>query len=199
MWQRVGVVVAATFLGSTVVFAGPDPVAPMLQEMHARFVQAFIDSEGFGRARVTPMMKLMQQSRFEDVDGAGTCIERVALVGVARHDPPVAYDAALFGFQHSDAHSAALPARRGRPLTAVESQALARLRQGESLVRQMPVEGVQAMGAIRASSECLACHRGSREGDLLGALSYTMGRLQSPAGKPEHRYCSAQPAGIRKS
>jgi len=169
--------------------------AAALLRMHGEFVDAFIDSQGFGRRRVTPMMAKMRHYQFEGVDEDGRCVLDVELVGVARHDPPVVHGASFMGFQHRD-DDAVLPAppMPTRRLHAWERDAVATLVAGAGIVIHDGPGGERAMGAIRARPDCLACHRDRREGDVLGALSYGLGRIAVPADAADRRFC--RPMGI---
>lgn len=171
---------------------------PALRRMHGEFVDAFVDSRGFGRMRVTPMMARMRDARFEAVDEHGRCVIEVELVGVARHDPPVVHAASFMGFQHPDGDSglrAPPPSTRG--LHAWEREALAALASGRELVVLDTPRGERAMGAIRARPACLSCHEDHREGDVLGALAYGLGRFSIPPQAAEPRSC--EPARVAPS
>jgi hypothetical protein len=185
---RAGVVVlvvAPTARGSG---AGDDRAA--LLRMHGEFVDAFVDGQGFGKRRVTPMMAKMRHYQFEGVDEAGRCVLDVELVGVARHAPPVVHGATFTGFQHSDEDDAVpMPPMTTRHLQAWERDALAALVAGGDVVVNDGPGGERAMGPIRARPACLGCHRGHREGDVLGALSYGLGRIAVPADAPDRRFC----------
>jgi len=164
-----------------------------LQRMHGEFIEAFVDSEGFGRRRVTPMMVRMRHYQFEGIGDDGSCIVDVELVGVARHDPAVVHGAHFMGFQHRDDDAAAfVPTAPTRGLQAWERDALAALKTGSGMVVRATPTGLRAMGPIRARPACLACHEGYREGDVLGALSYGLGRLAVPAHAPESRSCQLE-------
>ena len=166
-----------------------------LHRMHDAFVEAFIDSQGFGKRRVTPMMVRMRYYQFEGVGEKGRCVFDVELVGVARHDPPVVHRAGFMGFQHRD-DDAAMPALPTSPRTlqAWERQALARLIGGADIVVDAGPGGERAMGPIRARPDCLSCHRDHREGEVLGALSYGLGRITVAPDVPDRRDC--RPQGI---
>ncbi|WP_062352284.1 hypothetical protein [Pseudoxanthomonas mexicana] len=161
-----------------------------LQRMHGEFVEAFVDSEGFGKRRVTPMMQRMRHYQFAGVGDDGRCVLDVELVGVARHDPAVVHVAHFMGFQHRDDDAAAfVPPTRTRGLQAWEREALSTLVAGSGMVVRETPTGTRAMGAIRARPACLACHDDRREGDVLGALSYGLGRLATPAQAEGAPYC----------
>ena len=61
-----------------------------------------------------------------------------------------------------------------RPLDAFEAAALPRLAKDDLVVHSTD-ERLRVLGSIRATQECLACHA-KKEGDLLGAFSYTLDR-----------------------
>ena len=186
------VLVSAAFLaavpGATSGTASEADIA--LQRMHGEFVEAFVDSEGFGRRRVTPMMVRMRHYQFEGIGDDGRCVTDVELVGVARHDPAVVHGAHFMGFQHRDDDAAAfVPTAPIRGLQAWERDALAALTAGSAMVVRATPAGMRAMGPIRARPACLACHGQYREGDVLGALSYGLGRLAVPPHAPGPQYC----------
>ena len=161
-----------------------------LRRMHEDFVDAFVSSQGFGKARVTPMMMRMRHYRFAGMGDDGRCVLDVELVGIARHDPPVVYPASFMGFQHHDRDTGVrAPAMPVRLLSAWERDAVATLKTGRHIVLQATSGGERAMGAIRARPDCLACHARSREGDVLGALSYGLGRIATSAQAPDQRSC----------
>jgi hypothetical protein len=161
-----------------------------LVRMHDEFVDAFVDSQGFGKRRVTPMMARMRHYQFEGFGEGGRCVLDVELVGVAWHDPPVVHGATFMGFQHRDGDAdATVPSASIRGLQTWERKALSRLMAGEDMVMQATPRGERAMGPIRARGQCLACHGGRREGDVLGAFSYGLGRLDASLDDPRRRSC----------
>jgi len=164
--------------------------SPALRRMHEAFVEAFIDSQGFGKRRVTPMMARMRQYQFEGVGEDARCVLDVELVGVARHDPPVVHRAGFMGFQHRD-DDATLPAppTSTRGLHPWEREALSTLVGGADIVVHAGAGGERLMGSIRARPECLACHRDRREGEVLGALSYGLGHMATSPDDPSRRFC----------
>lgn len=152
------------------------PPADLLR-MHDDFVTAFVESDGFGYARVTPMMRVMH--RYRTQGKPSLWVANVELVGIAKHDPPVVFASPFQGFLHApDMPSgdgiAVRPRPEARPLTPVEHEAVQALVAGTPLLVQADGDGLRATGPIRARSECLACHKGKREGDLLGAFVYTL-------------------------
>lgn len=166
-----------------------DPPAELLR-MHDAFVRAFVDSRGFGRMRITPMMQVMQRYRIRGgISGeasdkpsgeAPLWVADVQLIGIAKHKVPLVFDASIMGFQHVDESTPPQPGPpfRGRPMTRDEQAAVDALNDGQRLVVRSEVRpdgaGLRATGPIRAMDECLACHKTKRAGDLLGALVYTL-------------------------
>ena len=67
-----------------------------------------------------------------------------------------------------------------RPLSEFETAAVAKLRDGEDVVLEVSADAMHAVGAIRARTECISCHKTAEVGTLLGAFTYTLA-LQSEA------------------
>lgn len=149
------------------------PAWTSLQGMHVDYVKAFVQSEGFGFARVTPMMRLVQGGSLM-LDSQRLRVEDVQLIGIAKHDPPVVYAGGLLKFQHGDEDQAFLSGDAERPVNEQELRILASLQEGEEVVGQARAGGIAAVGAIRATDACLQCHQSKQVGDLLGAFVYRL-------------------------
>lgn len=143
-----------------------------LLRMHDDFVLAFVQSEGFGRMRVTPMMRVM--SSYRTRGETPLWVQDLQLIGIARHDPPVVFSSAFQGFQHSDEGMALAARPGGRPLTDAERAEVGALEDGRRLVVQPQGDALRVVGPISAGHECLGCHKDKRAGDLLGAFVYTL-------------------------
>jgi hypothetical protein len=164
--------------------ASSDAPPAGLLRMHDDFVSAFVESDGFGYARVTPMMRVMH--RYRTQGQPSLWVANVELIGIARHDPPVVFASPFQGFLHapdmpSGSEIAIRPRPEGRPLTQAEREAVQALEDGVPLLVHADGDGLRATGPIRARNECLACHKGKREGDLLGAFVYTLRPLPPDA------------------
>jgi hypothetical protein len=94
-------------------------------------------------------------------------IARLELVSVIKHDPPVAYVSKDLPKMDE------LKDAPTRSLDAFELGALSKLRRDDDVVVEESAGGVRMLGALRAGTDCLTCHRGAR-GDLLGAFSYEL-------------------------
>ncbi len=180
-WGLVAMVAVATAAGWASAVGRAPPAEDALLRMHDDFVLAFVQSEGFGRARVTPMMRVMHDYRTRGE--TKLWIQDLQLIGIARHDPPVVFSSAFQGFQHAEEGMALAPRREGRPLTDAERADVRALESGQRLVVHPQEDGLRAIGPIRAGDECLGCHKDKRAGDLLGAFVYTLRPLpeQPPA------------------
>lgn len=175
MRMRWGLVAMMSLAAAAAWASAVDRDAPAQDEllrMHDDFVLAFVDSEGFGRMRVTPMMRVMHGYRTRGE--TPLWVADLQLIGIARHDPPVVFSSAFQGFQHTEEGMTLAPRREGRPLTEAERADLRALEDGQKLVIQPQGEVLRVTGPVRAASECLGCHKDKRAGDLLGAFVYTL-------------------------
>jgi len=60
-----------------------------------------------------------------------------------------------------------------RPLDLFETAGVAELMQGKDLFVRNRGNVIRMLGALRATGQCVRCHKDRKEGDLLGAFSYT--------------------------
>ena len=149
------------------------PVWTSMERMHADYVRAFVESDGFGRARITPMMMLMHNGRLT-LDNKPLHVSEVQLIGIAKHDPPVVYASGFMAFQHADTDERFLPMPASRSVDGQERLILRVLEKEQEVVTRTDASGLKAYGAIRATTPCLECHRSKRTGDLLGAFVYRL-------------------------
>ena len=102
------------------------------------------------------------------------------LVSMILHPDPVAYV------------SETIPAKENltitptRKLDAFEVAGLGELKKGASHFVQENTDTARMFGAIRADKKCLICHGDSKEGDLIGAFSYTV-RATEAAQDPSRK------------
>jgi len=172
----IGLFAVCVPVAMTLAAKSPVPTASSwtsVEGMHADYVQAFVESEGFGKARITPMMRLMHGGILV-LDGKAMRIGDVQLIGIAKHDPPVVYASGFMAFQHGDTDQRFLPMTATRRIDAQERVILGSLEKEQVAVTLADTSGPRAFGAIRAGSTCLECHRSKREGDLLGAFVYRL-------------------------
>jgi uncharacterized protein DUF3365 len=70
-----------------------------------------------------------------------------------------------------------------RPLDDFEQRGLQQLRDGRETAVIPQVNIIRMLGALRATKQCLACHS-ARTGELLGAFSYRLDRINNTAKNP---------------
>jgi hypothetical protein len=143
-----------------------------LLRMHDDFLLAFIDSDGFGPVRLTPMQR--SKNTYRTGGAQRMRVERLQLIGIAKHETPVVFSDGFDAPQHSEKGVPGPWRGQGRPLNADERAALRALDAGERLIVRIEDDGLRVTGPIRAGSECLGCHKKQRAGDMLGALVYTL-------------------------
>lgn len=108
----------------------------------------------------------------------------VELVGLLNHEHPVVYIAETLADMHRT------QAAKTRELDDFEAAGLVALQNGQDLFARSRDGVIRLMGSVRArngcaNGECLACHVEKKEGDLLGAFSYTL-RPAEYKGVPFH-------------
>ena len=95
-------------------------------------------------------------------------IKSLDLVGWVMHDTPKVYT------------SAKLPEMKDlkptpvRDLDVFESEGLEELMTGKELYIRSKNDTIRVLGPLRAGKACVKCHADSKEGDMLGAFSYTL-------------------------
>ena len=148
-------------------------------DLHAHFLNQFRAAVGLGVIRMpslrAPFNRLLtlRVPNSEDPSADPVVLHYgladPELIGIATRATPVAFVA-----RHEADASAAT---RTRPLTALEQRALTTVRAGSNVTGETTSDGRHVVGAVRATSECLACHATFKTGDLLGALSYRLIRI----------------------
>ncbi len=95
-------------------------------------------------------------------------IHSLDLVGLVMHDTPKVYV------------SKRLPDMKNlnkapiREMDVFEAEGLEELINGKDLYVRTKAETVRVLGPIRASQACLKCHADAKDGEMLGAFSYTL-------------------------
>jgi len=148
-----------------------------IEQMHAVYVEKFIQSSGFGVGRMGP---IDFRDRFELVlNGQPHVVKTVELIGLVQHPEPTAY---VISIPPQKAFFTNAMARfvKTRALTTFETDALVELRSGRNDVLGTHDGSAAILGAVRAQEKCLKCHDG-KAGNLLGAFSYSMALAGKPA------------------
>ncbi|HYV36211.1 MAG TPA: hypothetical protein VE988_10935 [Gemmataceae bacterium] len=146
----------------------PDP----LRAMHMESVVNFANAGGYGLFFSPQKVAGFQSHRFNMVPQATEWkVQTIELVGLLMHDDPVVYV------------SNELPRmeKKGkvptRALNIFEATGLKQLQEGDDLYVREGEGAIRMVGAVRSVEQCLKCHGGQR-GDLLGAFSYRLQRVQ---------------------
>ena len=143
------------------------------RNVHYGALHAFREVSGFGFRR------MFVGVNERDIAVGSPAVDRVELVGLLLHDEPCVY------VMDEMATPAKVRIAQRRPLDEFEERGLDAVRNGAELVwtREAPA---RMFGALRADSDCLACHPGAKKGELLGAFTYY---LDTPVDQldPERR------------
>lgn len=159
-----------------------------LEELHHAKEWDFAKREGFGAARIPRVdVRTGQSVTIDDKKYSLTTFE---LVGLLKHDEPVAYKSPFTGpvkevpvasgeLRVSSFRSPLvfdkerLDQYPSRPLSEAESDLLKSLKPGVNVVHRVSNDKVVALGALRAvDSSCIKCHDVTKN-ELLGAFLYT--------------------------
>src|SRR5262249_23194571 len=92
----------------------------------------------------------------------------VDLIGLIKHPQPVAYPSAKLPEMAESGKAIT------RPLDEFEMVAVNELAAGKEMFVRSRDGVVRLVGAVRANKSCMDCHDDRKEGDLLGAFSYTL-------------------------
>lgn len=135
------------------------------QAMHAYFLQRFVDGQGFGMER----MINLNSPRFRKVyaDGMRFTVGGVQLLSLNGGNAPFAYVTVI------DADKKRIKNAAHEPLGDAEIDAIAKLKEGMTVVLTGNEGHREMIGAIRATADCTECHN-TTEGTLLGAFRYPL-------------------------
>jgi len=139
--------------------------------MHDFYVARFESTPGFGLSRMA-QPPMLDRSGTLDAGRRQYKIESIELVGLMQRETPVVYVPWNHGFKLAET------AFKDRALTPFETESLAALRAGKDMTSKGDKDDkagqLACVGALRAKSSCLQCHRSKKPGDLLGAFSYSL-------------------------
>jgi hypothetical protein len=99
-------------------------------------------------------------------------IKSLDLVGLVMHETPVVY------ISEKIPEMKDLKNKPTRDMDVFESEGLEELASGKPLYMRSKDETIRVLGPIQAAKACLKCHGDAKEGDLLGAFSYTLRKGQ---------------------
>jgi Protein of unknown function (DUF3365) len=95
-------------------------------------------------------------------------IKSLDLVGLVMHESPVVYVSEKIPEMKD------LKKKPTRELDVFESEGLEELASGKALYVRSKADTIRVLGPIHAAKNCLKCHGDAKEGDMLGAFSYTL-------------------------
>jgi hypothetical protein len=98
-------------------------------------------------------------------------IKSLDLVGLVMHDTPMVYISNKIPLMMEMKD---LPKRPIRELDLFEAEGLQELWNGKDLYIRSKDTTIRVLGPIHAGKACLKCHHDTKEGDMLGAFSYTL-------------------------
>lgn len=135
------------------------------QAMHEYFLQRFVESQGFGDER----MVNLNNPRFRKVyaDGTRYMVGHVQLLSLNGGNVPFAYASVMDAGKEQIKHAA------HEPVGNAEIDAIAKLKDGMTVVLTGNEGHREMIGAIRATANCTQCHD-VPEGTLLGAFKYRL-------------------------
>lgn len=143
-------------------------------KMHTGVVLDFVNPDGWGYVKSRTQVAGFRPHRFggspEMIDRWATT--RVDLIGLLKHDKPAVYVSELLPRMDK------LKDAPTREVDAFEAEGLRAVRRGDDLFARGDDKDARMVGAIRSVKQCTECHGGQR-GDLLGAFSYRLTKLEA--------------------
>lgn len=95
-------------------------------------------------------------------------IKSLDLVGLVMHETPTVYISEKLPQMKDLAH------RPTREMDVFEMEGLEELMTGKDLYIRAKDGTIRVLGPVRAGKACLKCHTDAKDGDMLGAFSYTL-------------------------
>jgi len=168
--------IALFFIISAVALATePNIIWKSDAAMHNDFKQRFLDADGRGFSRMLAPPMVLNDFMWLTLEGRTYKLGTLELIGIAKHDSPVAFVSSRHRFPGPQA-------RQTRPLTRFETTALQKLGAGDELSSETNGKTRTVVGALRADRQCILCHSDYKAGDMLGAFSYRLDVANLPAG-----------------
>ena len=136
------------------------------EQMHGFYINAFVESEGFGVRRMVTFDEPYMRSLI--VNGKPYRVQRMELISLHEGKTPFAY-----------VNGSRNPVKNGiadaeqRMLTNFERSSIVKIQKGRDVVYNGDQERPLLVGAMRASARCIDCHS-ARTGDVIGCMSYEL-------------------------
>ena len=143
--------------------------------IHSESVLDFAHPRGYGFIKDRRHVAGFQSHRFTTVPVSGKksqwAVQRLDLVSLLLHNEPVAYDSDFLPRMDE------LRGATTRPLDEFEQSSVGKMTRGEDFAIAVSGDRVRMLGSLRSTKQCAKCHGGQR-GDLLGAFSYALKRIE---------------------
>ncbi len=143
-------------------------------KMHTGVVLDFVNPNGWGYVKSRTQVAGFRPHRFggspEMIDR--WAVTRVDLIGLLKHGKPAVYVSGLLPRMDK------LKDAPTREVDPFEAEGLRAVRKGDDLFARGTDKDARMVGAIRSVKQCVECHGGQR-GDLLGAFSYRLSKLEA--------------------
>jgi hypothetical protein len=151
---------------------------PKLSLLHYKSSLDFANPVGWGYIKSRAEVAGFQSHRFSKLPEAdnGWKADRIDLISLLLHDRPVAY------ISESLPRMEDIGKLKLRELDEFETAGLAHVRIFDELFIRGNQRHLRVIGSLRNVTECQKCH-GGKVGDLLGAFSYNMSKVDPPARK----------------
>jgi hypothetical protein len=147
----------------------PIPFKTDLERIHAGSVKDFLHPDK--KVEAEPKV-IVEMSRAEWTkmarDKKPWEAKQLDLIGLLTHPEPIAYSSEKLPEMKKTGRAPV------RPLDEFEMIALDSLLKGQDMFARSRDGVIRMVGAVRANASCLKCHDDKKEGDLLGAFSYTL-------------------------
>ena len=146
----------------------------VFERLHGKSILSFVNPYGFGYVKSRTEVAGFRPHYFHGFPALEErwSVSRIDLVGLLKQETPAVYVSDLLPRMDQLAEA---PTRK---LDGFETEALAAIRSGDDLFTRGDDKNVRMVGAIRSVEQCVSCHGGKR-GDLLGAFSYRVMRLEN--------------------
>jgi len=157
-----------------------------LEEAHARAVNSFVESKGFGLSRMRHIS--LWNDRIVHYDGREYDPWRIQLIGLSSEMGDRIY------VSTKPPKKDEITEAQRRDLSVEELSAVAELRSGMHLSSPITIDSesqpdidgaLRVLAPLRLTKSCIECHEG-KAGDLVGAFAYTLLPQYQPEAEQAH-------------
>lgn len=149
--------------------AQPIPFQKDMERIHQGAVKDFLTPRSADQEQPAPTFAIVFDEKKYDRTKKVWEAKNIDLIGLVKHPEPVVYVS-----EKITPNMTRQDTPPTRMLDEFELGGLAMLHKGENLFARSSDGVIRLLGAVRTEAECVSCHREKKEGDLLGAFSYTL-------------------------